>query len=459
MEHKSARAKVQAFGGFLTAMVIPNIVAFIAWGFITALFIPTGWMPNEHFAKIVGPMITYLLPVMIGSTGGHLVGGKRGAVMGGIGTIGVIIGADIPMFLGSMIMGPLGGLVIKHIDRLLDKRIPAGFEMVINNFSLGIAGMLLCLLGFEVIGPAVLIANNFIKECIEALVHAGYLPLLSLINEPAKILFLNNAIDQGVYYPLGMQQASETGKSIFFMVASNPGPGLGLLLAFTFFGKGMAKKSAPGAMIIHFLGGIHELYFPYVLMKPLTLIAMIVGGMSGTWIFNMLGGGLVAGPSPGSIFAYLALTPKGAFLATIAGVTAGTLVSFAVTSLILKMDKSHEAETEDTFNDSANAVKAMKQEGKFSYRDIKRIAFVCDAGMGSSAMGATTFRKRLEKAGRDIDVKHYAIENVPDDADIIVTHASLEGRAKRVSDKPLVLIKNYLGDPQLDDLFKHLTAN
>ncbi len=282
MENKSARAKVQAFGGFLTAMVIPNIGAFIAWGFITALFIPTGWLPNEHFAKIVGPMITYLLPVMIGSTGGHLVGGKRGAVMGGIGTIGVIVGAEIPMFLGSMIMGPLGGLVIKYVDKALEKRIPAGFEMVINNFSLGIAGMLLCLLGFEVIGPAVLIANTLVKECIEALVHAGYLPLLSVINEPAKVLFLNNAIDQGVYYPLGMQQASVNGKSIFFMVASNPGPGLGLLLAFTLFGKGMSKRSAPGAMIIHFLGGIHELYFPYVLMKPLTIIAMIAGGMSGT---------------------------------------------------------------------------------------------------------------------------------------------------------------------------------
>lgn len=433
MEHKSARAKVQAFGGFLTAMVIPNIGAFIAWGFITALFIPTGWMPNEHFAKIVGPMITYLLPVMIGSTGGHLVGGKRGAVMGGIGTIGVIIGADIPMFLGSMIMGPLGGLVIKYIDRLLEKRIPAGFEMVINNFSLGIAGMILCLLGFEVIGPAVLIANNFVKECIESLVHAGYLPLLSLINEPAKILFLNNAIDQGVYYPLGMQQASETGKSIFFMVASNPGPGLGLLLAFTLFSKGMAKKSAPGAMI--------------------------AGGMSGTWVFNLLDGGLVAGPSPGSIFAYLALTPKGSFLATIAGVTAGTAVTFIITAFILKMEKSSEADSEDTFSDSAKAVKAMKQEGKFSYRDVKRIAFVCDAGMGSSAMGATTFRRRLEKAGLTIDVKHYAIENVPDDADIIVTHASLEGRVKRVSDKPLILIKNYIGDPCLDDLFNHLTSN
>ncbi|MCS2159709.1 PTS mannitol transporter subunit IICB [Scandinavium sp. H11S7] len=458
MENKSARAKVQAFGGFLTAMVIPNIGAFIAWGFITALFIPTGWLPNEHFARIVGPMITYLLPVMIGSTGGHLVGGKRGAVMGGIGTLGVIVGADIPMFIGAMIMGPLGGLVIKHIDRLLEKRIPAGFEMVINNFSLGIAGMLLCLLGFEIIGPAVLIANTFVKGCIEALVHTGYLPLLSIINEPAKILFLNNAIDQGVYYPLGMQQASETGKSIFFMVASNPGPGLGLLLGFAVFGKGMSKKSAPGAMIIHFLGGIHELYFPYVLMKPLTLLAMIAGGMSGIYTFNLLGGGLVAGPSPGSIFAYLALTPKGSFVATLAGVTVGAVVSFAVTSLILKMEKSTEVQGEDTFTESAKSVKAMKQEGAFSYTSVQRIAFVCDAGMGSSAMGATTFRKRLEKNGLSIEVKHYAIENVPDDADIIVTHASLEGRVKRVSHKPLVLINNYIGDPQLDTLFKQLSA-
>lgn len=434
MENKSARAKVQAFGGFLTAMVIPNIGAFIAWGFITALFIPTGWMPNAHFAKIVGPMITYLLPVMIGSTGGHLVGGKRGAVMGGIGTLGVIVGADIPMFIGAMIMGPLGGLVIKHIDRLL------------------------CLLGFEIIGPAVLIANTFVKGCIEALVHTGYLPLLSLINEPAKILFLNNAIDQGVYYPLGMQQASETGKSIFFMVASNPGPGLGLLLGFAVFGKGMSKKSAPGAMIIHFLGGIHELYFPYVLMKPLTLLAMIAGGISGIYTFNLLGGGLVAGPSPGSIFAYLALTPKGSFMATLAGVSVGAIVSFAVTSVILKMEKSTLVEGEDTFAESAKSVKAMKQEGSLSYAKVQRIAFVCDAGMGSSAMGATTFRRRLEKQGLSIEVKHYAIENVPNDADIIVTHASLEGRVKRVSHKPLVLINNYIGDPQLDTLFKQLSA-
>lgn len=459
MANKSMRARVQAFGGFLTAMVIPNIGAFIAWGFITALFIPTGWTPNPHFGQLVGPMITYLLPLMIGSTGGHLIGGKRGAVMGGIGTMGVIVGADIPMFIGAMVMGPLGGYLIKVVDKALEKRIPAGFEMVINNFSLGILGMLLCLLAYEVIGPAVMEANNFVKQGIEALVATGYLPLLSVINEPAKVLFLNNAIDQGVYYPLGMQDTAVAGKSIYFMVASNPGPGLGILLAFSLFGKGLSKKSAPGAMIIHFLGGIHELYFPYVLMKPLMIIAMISGGMAGIYVFELFGAGLVAGPSPGSIFAYLALTPRGGFIGTCAGVLAGTVVSFVVASAILKFDKSP---AEDSFADSQVASKKRKAEGKSGIQpvavSIRLIAFVCDAGMGSSAMGATTFRKKLQKAGYEIEVKHYSIENIPADADIIVTHASLEGRAQRVTDRPLILIKNYLGDPALDVLLADITS-
>ena len=456
------RAKVQAFGGFLTAMVIPNIGAFIAWGFITALFIPTGWTPNAELSEIVGPMITYLLPLMIGATGGQLIGGKRGAVMGGIGTMGVIVGADIPMFIGAMIMGPLGGFIIKKIDSSLHEHIPPGFEMVINNFSLGIAGMLLCLAGYEFIGPAVLVANGFVKTGIEALVSTGYLPLLSIINEPAKVLFLNNAIDQGIYYPLGMQQAVESGKSIFFMVASNPGPGLGLLLAFSVFGKGMSKKSAPGAIIIHFLGGIHELYFPYVLMKPLTILAMIGGGMAGIFTFDLLGGGLVAGPSPGSIFAYLALTPRGAFFATIAGVVVATAVSFAITAVILKMETNKETdEAEDDFSKSASQVKEMKQEGALQLNktgEVKHVAFVCDAGMGSSAMGATTFRKRLEKCNSTITVKHYAIENVPPEADVLVTQNNLGDRVKRVSNKPLILIDNYIGDPKLDTLFNELTT-
>ena len=306
----SLRARVQAFGGFLTAMVIPNVGAFIAWGLLTALFIPTGWLPNEDLAAPVDPMITYLLPLLLAYTGGRLVHGHRGGVAGAVGTIGLIVGADIPMFLGAMIMGPLSAWLIKQVDRALEPRIRSGFEMVVNNFTLGFLGLGLILSSYKVIGPVISAINDQLLRAINSLVDTGALPLLSVINEPAKVLFLNNVIDQGIYYPLGLQVAAEEGKSIFFMVASNPGPGLGLLLAFWLFGENrVIRDSAPGAIIIHFLGGIHEIYFPYVLMKPLTILAMIAGGASGIAMFMLFDVGLTAGPSPGSIFAYLALTP------------------------------------------------------------------------------------------------------------------------------------------------------
>lgn len=461
----STRARIQAVGGFLTNMVLPNIGAFIAWGILTALFIPTGWFPNEDLGGIVGPAITYLLPILLASTGGRMVAGQRGAVMGTIGAIGLIVGSEIPMFLGAMIIGPLGGWVIKKFDNAIDNKIPAGFEMIVNNFSIGILGFLLMILSFYVIGPVIESANNFVTTAIQALVSTGFLPLLSLINEPAKVLFLNNVIDQGIYYPLGMQETVEAGKSIFFTVASNPGPGLGLLLAFSFFGKKAAKRTAPGAIIIHFFGGIHELYFPYVLMKPLTILGMIAGGMSGITVFNLFNAGLVAGPSPGSIFAYLALTPKGNFLGIILGVLVATVVSFLVTSLILKMDKKKDEE--EDFTSSLEKSKSMKSEGKQLLKStttqevsnkISKISFACDAGAGSSALGATTFRKRLKKANIDgIEVKHYRIEDVPKDSDIIVVHKDLVERARIThKDKKIITISNYIDDPNLVNLLSEL---
>ncbi|MGP4075905.1 PTS mannitol transporter subunit IICB [Halobacillus sp. K22] len=457
----STRAKVQAFGGFLTNMVLPNIGAFIAWGLLTALFIPSGWIPNEELAQIVGPAIKYLLPLLLASTGGRMVGGQRGAVMGAIGAIGLIVGSDIPMFLGAMIIGPLGGLIIKKFDNLIENKIPAGFEMIVNNFSLGILGFLLMIISFYFIGPTIESANNLVTAAIEALVATGLLPLLSLINEPAKVLFLNNVIDQGIYYPLGMQAAAETGKSIYFTVASNPGPGLGLLLAFTVFGKKTARRTAPGAIIIHFFGGIHELYFPYVLMKPLTIIGMIAGGASGIAVFSLFDAGLVAGPSPGSIFAYLGLTPKGSFIGIISGVLVAAVVTFLITALILKLDKSSE---DEDISASVEKSKAMKQEGKKSStpgkkdEEINKISFVCDAGAGSSAMGATTFRKKLQKNNIEgIEVKHYRIEDAPEHSDIIVVHEDLEERARRAHpDKEIISIGNYLNDPALSQLLDRL---
>nr|WP_208293526.1 PTS mannitol transporter subunit IICB [Zophobihabitans entericus] len=465
----TVRAKVQAFGGFLTNMVLPNIGAFIAWGLLTALFIPTGWIPNEFFGELVGPTITNLLPLLLAYSGGHMIAGTRGAVMGTIGTMGLIIGSNIPMFLGAMIVGPLGGYIIKKVDKLLHRYIPAGFEMVINNFSIGIVGFFLLLVSYAVIGPIIEYANNLVTLAIKGLVATGGLPLLSLINEPAKVLFLNNVIDQGVYYPLGMQQTLEQGKSIFFMVASNPGPGLGLLLGYTFFGNSIARKTAPGAIIIHFFGGIHELYFPYVLMKPITIIAMILGAMSGIITFQLFGVGLVAGPSPGSIFSYLALTPKGNFIGVIAGVLVATIVSFLVTSFILKLQKEKEKSGEESnLDEFIEKSKQMKSEGKKLLENeavqqigsLQKISFACDAGFGSSAMGASVFRRKLEKAGiTDIDVQHYRIEDVPKDSDLIVVHKNLADRAKlNHSDINIIEITSYLEDPQLEQLLTSITA-
>ncbi len=344
------RERLQRFGGFLAGMIIPNIGAIIAWGLITALFIPTGWIPNENFAKIVGPMITYLLPTLIAYTGGKMVGGVRGGVVGAAATIGVIVGANVPMFLGAMIMGPLGGWLIKKIDAWLEPKVGVGFEMLVNNFSAGILATLLALFGFLVIGPIVTALSKAAGGLVDWLINAKLLALAALIIEPAKVLFLNNAINHGVLGPLGVQEVQQSGKAIHFLLETNPGPGLGLLVAFYVAGKGMLKQSSPGSMIIHFLGGIHEIYFPYVLAYPIMILAPIVGGFAADLWFTIMKAGLVATPSPGSIFAYLAVIPKGQHFPVLMGVLIGAVVSFLVGAFILKVrpmpEEKEEGESE-----------------------------------------------------------------------------------------------------------------
>jgi len=431
------RVNIQKFGRFLSGMVMPNIGAFIAWGFITALFIPTGWVPNENLSKLVDPMIFYLLPLLIGYTGGKMVGGPRGGVLGAIATIGLIVGADIPMFLGAMIMGPLGGFVIKKVDQTFSEKVPAGFEMLINNFSAGIVGSLLTVVSYTAIGPIVLTLNELLKNSVESIVNAGLLPMASFIIEPAKILFLNNAINHGVLGPMGIQQVDEIGKSIFFLLETNPGPGLGVLLAYFIFSKGMVKQSAPGAMIIHFLGGIHEIYFPYILMNPLLMIAVVAGGASGVFIFQLFNAGLYATPSPGSIFTLLAMTPRGGLIQVLAGVLVSTAVTFLVSAPIIKGRSA--VKEEQKLEAAKEQMKEMKgkkikeDEPAVIKEDVKKIVFACDAGMGSSAMGASILRHKFKQNGIRIEVENEAIENIPMDAQIVITHENLTPRAKEAA--------------------------
>ncbi|MGW8481574.1 PTS mannitol transporter subunit IICB [Microbacterium sp. NPDC055903] len=512
------RVGVQRLGTFLSGMIMPNIAAFIAWGFITMLFIPAGffgakspfnwhWYPvaeiiggggdadaigwpgaltaltqgdegtYQGYVGLVGAMVTYLLPLLIANTAGRLVYAERGGVVATIATMGVIVGTDIPMFLGAMIMGPLAAWITKQMDRLWDGKIRPGFEMLVNNFSAGILGMLLAIAGFFAFGPVMLGISTVLGAAVDWLVSLQLLPIVSIIVEPAKVLFLNNAINHGVFTPLGIEQATETGKSILFLIEANPGPGVGLLLAFTFFGVGAAKASAPGAAIIQFFGGIHEIYFPYALSKPSTILALIAGGASGVATNMLLGGGLGFPAAPGSIIAVTAAAVGpgvGNLLVVYLSVVIAAAVTFLITAVILRASRKRDLEAEsDSFGaaiaqtaankgkESAHlsglAASAAAASGAASVATDRRIAnivFACDAGMGSSAMGASVLRNKFKKAGVEgVTVTNQAIANLDGTADLVITQQQLTDRAKAQSPNSIhVSVDNFMNSPKYDEV-------
>lgn len=454
---------IQKFGKFLSSMVMPNIGALIAFGFLAALFIDTGWLPNKQLSTLVGPMLTYLIPVLIASTGGYLVAGERGRVIGAIAVVGAILSdLNITMLMGAMIMGPLAGLVIKTFDSFMEDRMPAGFEMLINNFSIGILGMLLAIFGYWAVSPVMAAILAILSVGVDTLVQHNLLSLIAIFIEPAKVLFLNNAINHGIFTPLATAQVLEHGKSILYMLEANPGPGLGVLLAYMFFCKDKTTKdSAPSAVIIHLFGGIHEIYFPYVLMNPMVIVAPIVGNIAAIFWFTMTGAGLAAPASPGSIIAFMMMAPGSDTLIVLTGVLIAAGVSFAIATPIIKMAGSKSLE------DAQKEVAARKAQAKgeapsftgLEKTNVKKIIFACDAGMGSSAMGATKFRNRIKAQRPEIVVKNTSVDNIPADCDIAVVQTTLADRARKSAPQAqLVTIGNFLADPALDALYVQLTT-
>jgi PTS system mannitol-specific IIC component len=495
---KKAQVHVQRFGTFLSGMIMPNIPALIAWGIFTAFFIGVGWTPNADLATIVGPFIHYLLPILIAYTGGSMVYGIRGGVVGSIATFGAIAGSDlliaqvnatlpadnqlgqVHMFIGAMIMGPLAAWTMKWLDSLWEGKIKAGFEMLVNMFSAGIWGFVMAVVGFYPVAWLVNGLMTTLSNAVDWLVVNNLLPLTSIIIEPAKVIFLNNAINHGVLTPLGIQQAAEDGSSILFLLEANPGPGVGLLLAFTFFGIGAARASAPGAAVIQFFGGIHEVYFPYALMKPILILALIAGGMTGVTTNMLLGGALRAPAAPGSIFAVLAQTAQGAYFAVILSVILSAAVTFAISALILRASRKKDLEamaaTDDAFGAAITQTEAAKGKssdalgalrggaateaggaggaGTVTTREIKNIVFACDAGMGSSAMGASVLRNKMKKAGlEDVTVVNKAIAALDGSADLVITQNQLTDRARhQTPDAVHVSVDNFMNSPRYDEV-------
>ena len=453
----SVREGLSRFGKFLSGMVMPNIGAFIAWGFLTALFIETGWLPNEGFASIASPMLSYLIPVLIAAQGGYLTGGDRGRIAGAIAVIGCIAGApDTTMLMGAMVMGPFAGWVVKSFDRFMEGRTPAGFEMLIDNFSVGLIGMFLSMLGYIAIGPIMTTILAVLMGGVQILMQYGLMPLLAIFIEPAKVLFLNNAINHGIFTPIGIAQAEATGRSIMYMLEANPGPGLGVLLAYCFFCRdAKTRQSAPGAVIIHFFGGIHEIYFPYVLMNPKVIIAPIVGNMCAIAWFSFTGAGLTSAASPGSIIAFLSMTPSDLMVTNIVGVLIAAAVSFVIA---VPLVRSMAVADLDEASQQMREMKGTAEAAVISDTEGGKIVFACDAGMGSSAMGATRFRNRIKAERPDLTVEHSSVDTVPADADIVVCQRVLSERARKSAPgAQIVTIDNFLDDPALDALYKALT--
>lgn len=431
-----------------------------------------------------------------------MVYGERGGVVATIAVMGVIVGTNIPMFLGAMIMGPFAAYVTKWMDKIWDGKIKPGFEMLVNNFSAGILGMLLAILGFFIFGPAILWFSDILGAAVAWLVSLSLLPFVSIIVEPAKVLFLNNAINHGVFTPLGIEQATETGKSILFLIEANPGPGLGLLLAFSFFGVGAAKASAPGAAVIQFLGGIHEIYFPYALSKPMTILALIAGGATGVTTNMILGGGLAFPAAPGSIIAVTAAASSPAaggitnLLVVYLSVLLAATVTFLITAVILRASRKRDllaeadtfgaaiAQTEANKGKSSAAMDALRVSsgsdraadrdadaaldkleteretggradgGLLTTKQVKTIVFACDAGMGSSAMGASVLRNKIKKAGiDDVTVTNKAIANLDGSADLIITQNQLTDRARQKTPEAIhVSVDNFMNSPKYDEV-------
>ena len=450
------RDKIQNFGRALSAMVMPNIGAFIAWGLITALFIPTGWFPNEHLAQLVAPMLTYMLPLLIGYTAGHNVSGVRGGVIGAIATAGVIVGTDVPMFIGAMIMGPLAAWCIKQFDKAVEGKVRAGFEMLVNNFSLGIIGMILAIVGYVSVGGAISWLTELFESGIVYLKDHNMLPLVSIFIEPAKVMFLNNAINHGILTPLGTVQVKELGESIIFFLESNPGPGFGLLMAYWCFGKGAAKSSAPGAVLIQFIGGIHEIYYPYILSRPLLIVPMILGASSSILFMTVAHAGLIGPISPGSIVSVVIMSASGKMLINVAAVLVAATITFLTSALILRRGSKEE----DTLPQNPFTPKyKLDKQGVANSADVKHIVFACDAGMGSSALGATRFRKRIEPLQLGIKVTNASVNSIPADADIVVCQQGLASRAAgNAPQVRIVAIENFLDDPALDALYGQMKA-
>lgn len=434
--------KIRRVGHYLSGMIMPNVSVFIAWGIITTLIQYLQGPLQYSFIEMDQLMIRLLLPMLIAYTGGRMIQ-ERAGVVAAIAVIGMLVDSDDPQILGAMVIGPLVGWNVFLFDKYILPRVKPGYEMLVRNFSAGILGMLFGYLSLLFIGPFIAGVTKQIGLFVGWLIERNLLLFTNVFIEPLKVLFLNNTLNHGILTPLGIEQAEEAGTSLLFLIETNPGPGLGILLAFILFSRKELKATASGAFMIHLFGGIHEIYFPFVLLNPRLFAAVILSGMSGTLVFELFQVGLKVPSSPGSLVVILANTPQEMLLGVASGIAASTLVSFLLAGIVIRKDHAHKEISE----------KVTK------VTEIKKIMFACDAGMGSSAMGASLMRQQLEASGISIPVDYTSIYRVHDDPHLLlITQNELRHLAEmQAPHAQLVTIGNFLDQKEYAKVVRLLT--
>lgn len=402
------------YTNYLSRMMMPNLSIFIAWMIISFALSQLNIEP-VYIQKVEKGILQLVLPLMIAYTGGELQSRGRGGIAAVVAVFGLILMTDAPQVFGAMALGPSAGWLIKHLDQMMKDKVRVGYEMITANVSVGVIGSLLFLVSYFLLAPLFEGISQVSYQVVDFFVRNNVFAGIHLILEPMKVFFFNNIINHGLLTPLGIEDAAVHGSSLLFLIETNPGPGMGVLIAYCWLGAKTIRTNAATALVVQALGGIHEVYFPFVLLHPALFVAPIIGGGSGTLIFQLFDAGLKAPASPGSLLIIMANAPLSKMLGIFAGITVSTIVSFSIASVILKRpQKNHE-------------VKNMSNR-----KQITEIIVACDAGMGSSAIGASILKRQLQEAQLSIPVRYESIYRVDDQAHILlVTQKELAAIAQK----------------------------
>ncbi len=421
MRGASAMAiRVRKIGKFYSGIIMKNVVLFMAFGLMSVCFAETGWFPNAEIYQIAGMIYQVLIPVMIGYAAGKKSGDDIGGVAGALASIGFVAGDSISAIMGVMIIAPAAGYIAAMAYRIIREKAWPGFEMLVKNVVIAIIGTMAALFAYFIVTPILAVGTHGLNQFVDILIRNQMLPFIGLFIEPAKVFFLNNGLNHGILIPLGMEQLQQTGQSVLFLLETNPGPGLGILIAY-YIKKEKERRNFTSCMVIHFLGGIHEVYFPYVLMNLRLLIAVIAGGVTGSFIFILTGTGLAGPVSPGSFLTILLMSGRSSLPGIIIGITASAAVTTVIALFLLKRDTGEEEREAAGMDELSDDVYNMEETA------IRKIYFVCDAGVGSSAMGAALLRRKLREVGIvGITILPASIDEIPKDADLIICHESFQ---------------------------------